>query len=326
MSIKAIFPAGVTAMTVNGLHQWDYGQELEIEASVLPNIVEVHFACAGMSEAVVRVCQVKNGKTKAAIPDLCLEQRSPVVAWVYRVDDAGGQTILTITLPIIARIKPPAGTSSPQVADQYAQLIGLVSDQMDALFSGEAPVGRAFEADYANKADHAATADKATNAQRATAADTATKAGHANTAASAAAITTVVPVDKGGTGLSSVTANMLLLGNGSAPMIPKTIAEVADLMGTPMIEAGVYSGTGVSGVVELTFGFVPKILFILAGDGTFGVLFPTVGVIYLVNDAGNFVRTCTSVTLEGTKMTWGGLNSVSKLNISGVVYNYAAFG
>ena len=105
MSIKATFPAGVDAIIVNGLHQWDYGQQLEIQASGLPAVVEVHFACAGMTEAAVRVCDASSGTAVASIPDTCLEQSSPVTAWVYEVGETSGTTILTVTLPIIARAR-----------------------------------------------------------------------------------------------------------------------------------------------------------------------------------------------------------------------------
>ena len=36
MSIKAVFTDGQTQITVNGLHQWDYGQVLEIQAPTMP--------------------------------------------------------------------------------------------------------------------------------------------------------------------------------------------------------------------------------------------------------------------------------------------------
>lgn len=108
MSIKAIFPAGVTALTVHGLHQWDYGQELVIQAPDLPPRIEVHFACRGMEEAVVRECEVTDGQTSAAIPDPCLEQGAPITAWVYEVQETSGTTTKTITLPIIRRARPQA--------------------------------------------------------------------------------------------------------------------------------------------------------------------------------------------------------------------------
>lgn len=186
MSIKATFPAGVTELTVHGLHQWDYGQKLEIQAPDLPALVEVHFACAGMRDAVVRACSVTGGTAQAAIPDQCLEQTSPIVAWVFVVDETAGTTVLTVTLPIAARTQPqPSATVPEEFSNKYTELIAAVNEQVEALKVGNVTVNRALNADEATHADaadeagHADTADEATHAGTA---DTATKATTATTA------------------------------------------------------------------------------------------------------------------------------------------------
>jgi hypothetical protein len=298
MSIKAIFPAGVTTLTVNGLHQWDYGQTLDIEAPDLPRLIEVHFACSGMDEAVVRLCEVIDGKTSATIPDVCLEQRSPVVAWVYEVSEAGGKTILTVTMPVIARIKPPAGASSPQVADQYAQLITLYNDQMDAIFSGASPVGRSFEADHATEADHAAmaseaahaaTADRAATADNAATADHAVRANIAAEANKAKAYDGTLPVSNGGTGLDSVPADHVLVGGTGDTLVTKSMAEVAALTGACRKVTGTAAGTGTK---RLTIFFETL---------------PTLVVLHAVgylNDSGNITKhssTCVLAPGAGLK-------------------------
>lgn len=126
--IKAIFPTGVTAMTVNGLHQWDYGQKLEIRAAGLPTLLEVHFSCANMEDAVVRACSVVDGAATAAIPDRCLEQSGPVTAWVYEIGETSGTTILTLTLPIIARARPQLTESIPtDISDKYTEAVAAMN-------------------------------------------------------------------------------------------------------------------------------------------------------------------------------------------------------
>lgn len=155
MNLLAIIPSGQTEITVNGLHQWDYGRLLEIRSSSLPATVEVHFACSGMDEAVVRVCessQVEGSDVKvvtAAIPDLCLEQTTPIVAWVYEVNSSGssGQTTVTIKLPIMARPKPAPRSSVPTaVADQYTELLAAVNTHVDNLRDGTVIAGEAVKA------------------------------------------------------------------------------------------------------------------------------------------------------------------------------------
>lgn len=187
MSLTVIVPNGRTEITVNGLHQWDYGRTIEIHSANLPALVEVHFACTGMETAVVRNCAVVDGKTTAAIPDICLEQTTPIVAWVYAIGAASGETILTITLPITPRTKPQPNEAIPEyVGDRYTEAIaamtGLIEgfnssketmqaaikgDIVSEIESGEivakqaGAAGRADEADHADEADYADGADTA---------------------------------------------------------------------------------------------------------------------------------------------------------------------
>ena len=196
MNIKAIIPSGQTEITVNGLHQWDYGQSLEICSNDLPALVEVHFACSGMTEAVVRSCSSfeKDGiqTATAIIPDRCVEQTTPIVAWVYQIDNGGtsARTIATIRMPIIARAKPSPSASVPTViTDKYTELIGAINEEVGALQQGKVVVTKALKADHATEAGHAINADKATNADNATNAtnaDSATNAEHATNAENAA--------------------------------------------------------------------------------------------------------------------------------------------
>ncbi len=149
MNIKATFPAGVDTLTVHGLHQWDYGRTLEISAPNLPALVEVHFAYMGQKDAVVRLASVTNGVASVIIPDTCLEQTSPVAAWVYEVGATYGHTALTVVLPIITRAKPTAATLPVAVGDKYTELIGLVNDYAQKLADGSVQVLYAHQADSA---------------------------------------------------------------------------------------------------------------------------------------------------------------------------------
>lgn len=192
MSLKAIIPSGVTEIIVNGLHQWDYGQELEIHCDDIPAIVEVHFACFGMIEADVRTCTVANGVAKVSIPDLCIEQTTPITAWVYCINGTSARTAITITLPIIARAKPAPSASVPTViSDKYTELVAAINEQVSALSQGEVMAARARTAvtaetsNHANTADSATTATNATNAQNAINAENATNAKNAEQAITA---------------------------------------------------------------------------------------------------------------------------------------------
>jgi hypothetical protein len=165
MSIKAIFPAGVVALTVHGLHQWDYGQTLEITHPDLPAIIEVHFAAVGAQEAIVRVVSTAAGVAEVPVPDELLEQPRPVLAWVYLVGETSGTTMLTVTMPLQARARPTAAGPVPApVADQYTQAVAAVNAQVESLKQGDVTVAKALAADKATTADSATTATSATKA------------------------------------------------------------------------------------------------------------------------------------------------------------------
>lgn len=160
MSIVATFPDGLDHVTVNGLHQWDWGQKLEIRDATLPALVEVHFACPSMTDAVVRSCAVVKGVATAAIPDRCIEQSAPITAWVVTVDEASGETVRTITLPVIARTRPEPSASIPaEVSDKYTEAVSVMNAAVSALEDGTVTVAEALHAADAGSAATAAQAD-----------------------------------------------------------------------------------------------------------------------------------------------------------------------
>lgn len=194
MAIKVQFPVGESNVTVRGLYQWDYGQVLEIECAELGSeVVEVHFACPNMSEAIVRTCTFSNGAGTVPLPDECLEQTSSITAWICRRDSAQRHTIKTIVLPLTARTRP--GNMLDDVpasrADAVGQLIEEVNEAIDALESGNVVAAKATTADTAG---HATTAGSASNATYATSAGSANKATTATTATTANSVTASLEV------------------------------------------------------------------------------------------------------------------------------------
>ena len=182
MAILAELNNGSSEITVKGLHQWDYGQQLQIKADDLIGDIEVHFACPGMKEAVVRNCAVIGGIATASIPDQCLEQTAPVIAWVYVIEGTIGTTTKTIRLPIIPRTKPHPGRSvPPEISDKYTEAItamnalvaefeeiadntGNTGQRIDDIMDGSLVVAKA---ERSHLAESASSADRATTAQHA---------------------------------------------------------------------------------------------------------------------------------------------------------------
>lgn len=184
MAIKVVIPSGTSTKSVEGLFQWDFGQALEIECTEIGSeIVEVHFACAGMSEAIVRPCTFSDGIGTVVIPDQCLEQTSSITAWIYKIDSTQGHTIKTITVPISPRTRPGKAQNIPtEYVDRYSELIEQMNNAVNAIKNGEITAKKALEADHATKADSATNAGTATYATKAANADKATEADRATTA------------------------------------------------------------------------------------------------------------------------------------------------
>lgn len=157
----AKFPDGISEITVNGLHQWNYGQRLQIEASDLPALFEVHFAYPGIKDAIVRVCAAVNGVATVAIPDECLEQSRTIQAWIYEIKETAGKTTKTIRLNVIKRVRPAAGGDIPrEISDKYTEAVGAMNEAVDDLKNGNVIANKANEATHAIEADHAISADK----------------------------------------------------------------------------------------------------------------------------------------------------------------------
>lgn len=139
MNLQAKFPAGVDEITVHGLHQWDYGRKIDIQSTSLADraVVEVHFACAGMKEAIVRTCAVSLMSTSAVIPDTCLEQSAPILAWVFCPDETEGFTVLKITLPVEPKAKPAALPEEPpeDYSNQYLELVAAAQSVIENTYT-----------------------------------------------------------------------------------------------------------------------------------------------------------------------------------------------
>lgn len=178
MAIKVTIPEGQTHAKASDLYQWDYGQVLEIEAPKLPTVLEVHFACREMSEAVIHTCSAVNNVASVVIPDQCLENASEITAWVYEIDGTAGRTLYRITIPVIARTRPSRGESIPvEVQDSYTQLITEVNEAVGKIANGEIVVAKAA---HATSADRAQQADNASSAASAASANFATRAATAD--------------------------------------------------------------------------------------------------------------------------------------------------
>lgn len=183
MAVKATFLSGQTTTTTDALHQWDYGQQLEIEAAGLPTIVEVHFACHGMEEAIIRPCSFTAGIATTMVPDICLEQASSITAWVFVINGTEGMTKLTITIPVKARTRPNRSDDIPlDLNNVYTELLTEINEATKGIQSGDITAAKALTATSANTAGYAQQAGHAETAESAKTAEDSIRAGYAERA------------------------------------------------------------------------------------------------------------------------------------------------
>ena len=153
MAIIATFTDGLTGVKVHGLTQWDFGQTLELRDPTLPAVIEVHFAFPGLTEAIKRSCSAVSGVASVAIPDACLEQSAPVMAWVYEVGATSGRTIRTVVLPIEQRKRPAPYEDIPvEVSNLYTEAVAAMEQAVAEVRAGSVPMVRAALADQATLA------------------------------------------------------------------------------------------------------------------------------------------------------------------------------
>lgn len=124
--IEAVFTDEINSVTVPGLTQWDYGQELRIKGLTLPSEFQVHFACKRLDKALVRNGTFSDGVGSVMIPDKMLQQDTDLTAWVYVANDKEGETLNAIYLPIKTRTRPSDYISPPD--DQHEELIDLAEE------------------------------------------------------------------------------------------------------------------------------------------------------------------------------------------------------
>lgn len=88
------------------LYQYDVGQKLEITGTNLTIPPKIHFTNLKMSEALVVSATMENDVITVDIPNTLLAEPHTIYAYVYLVEDATGQTVHLVKIPIIKRQKP----------------------------------------------------------------------------------------------------------------------------------------------------------------------------------------------------------------------------
>ena len=133
--IKAEFNDSINDLNTENLYQWDSYQTLKITGidfnSVTP---KVHFCNKKSSEALVVQGVLKSdGSCEVSIPNSLLSEKYDILAYVYTNTGLTFKTIKSITIPIIARLKP---TNYTQPSNEQIIEIEEIELQAKAILDG----------------------------------------------------------------------------------------------------------------------------------------------------------------------------------------------
>ena len=109
------------------LWQYDYGQKIQIKGLNLPEIFEVHFSWKDLEKAKVVTGSTIDGISTVDIPNIALEQRRMITAYIYLSDTTEGETVNTILLPVNRR-KAPENFESPEDVDLFHHTVEATAE------------------------------------------------------------------------------------------------------------------------------------------------------------------------------------------------------
>ena len=87
--------------------QWDRNKDVYIDAGDISVEPVFHFANKNSKTALGVQSELVNGKFKARVPNILLQEALPINIWVYVSNDDFSETIYTYYVSVIERLKPP---------------------------------------------------------------------------------------------------------------------------------------------------------------------------------------------------------------------------
>ena len=131
----------------NELWQYDYGQKIQIKGLDLPETFEVHFAWKDSEKAKVVIGSTVAGISTVDIPNVALEQRKTITAYIYLSDATEGETVNTIILSVNKR-KAPENFEAPEDVDLFHHTLEATAEyQRQAKESQEQAAARSADAE-----------------------------------------------------------------------------------------------------------------------------------------------------------------------------------
>lgn len=131
----------------NELWQYDYGQRIKIKGLDLPETFEVHFAWKDSEKAKVVIGSTVNGISTVDIPNVALEQRRTITAYIYLSGITEGETVNTIILSVNKR-KAPENFGTPEDVDLFHHTLAATAEyQRQAKESEKQAAARSADAE-----------------------------------------------------------------------------------------------------------------------------------------------------------------------------------
>lgn len=181
MNVVTAYLGNNRATTTAGRYQWDYGQVLRIEGINLPYSFQAHFSNTprlGTSKTAIGT------DGAVVIPDEYLTTGKTIYAWIFLHDSAtDGETIYSITIPVIPRPRPTDEEPTPEQQSEINQYINALNSGVER---AETAADSAEASATASQASADESAGSATTAAQ-KASEAATSAGNAAQSAQAAA-------------------------------------------------------------------------------------------------------------------------------------------
>ena len=133
--INVKFEEEINDIVTENLYQWDTYQTLKISGinfgSVTPR---VHFANKKSTEAlVVQGVLQSDGSLEVSIPNSLLTEKYDILGYIYTNTGLTSKTIKSITIPIIARLKP---SEYVQISDEDIAQIEAIELEAKAIIDG----------------------------------------------------------------------------------------------------------------------------------------------------------------------------------------------
>lgn len=91
---------------LNYFYQWDINQTIKIKGISPETVTEIHFCAHGDDMAMLVNPSLTDDYITVGIPNILLQQHSPIFIYLYQASEDSGKTIHLIQVPVKARPKP----------------------------------------------------------------------------------------------------------------------------------------------------------------------------------------------------------------------------